>query len=102
MDTYLVHHPAALLERPIEASVFNPTNPYVLEGHVYCAAVEKPLSAFDIEQWQAHDVVRRLTDSGFCERGHKVGLPRRFRKADCALILHTRLSISEVVPANKS
>lgn len=65
MDTYLVHHPAALLERPIEASVFNPTNPYVLEGHVYCAAVEKPLSAFDIEQWQAHDVVRRLTDSGF-------------------------------------
>lgn len=65
MDTYLVHHPPALLERPIEASVFNPANPYVLEGHIYCAAVEKPLTSFDIEQWQAHDVVERLTENGF-------------------------------------
>lgn len=64
MDTYLVHHPAALLDRPIEASVFNPANPYVLEGHLYCAAVEKPLTSFDIEQWQASEVVQHLTEIG--------------------------------------
>ena len=27
MDTYLVHHPSALLGRPVEAIVFDPANP---------------------------------------------------------------------------
>ena len=30
LDTYLVHHPEALLGRPVEATVFDPANPYVL------------------------------------------------------------------------
>ncbi len=30
LDTYLVHHPSALLDRPVEATVTDPTNPYVL------------------------------------------------------------------------
>ena len=29
LDTYLVTHPEALLGRPVEATVFDPTNPYV-------------------------------------------------------------------------
>lgn len=48
MDNYLVHHPEALLGRPVEASVFNPSNPYILFGHVYCAAIEKPLTDADV------------------------------------------------------
>jgi len=68
MDTYLVHHPEALLGRPVERAVFNPRNPYVLRGHVYCAAVEKPLSEADVEALGANDVVAELTDAGLLRR----------------------------------
>lgn len=72
MDTYLVHHPEALLGKPVEASVFNPANPYILFGHVYCAAVEKPLDDATIAAWGAQDVVHQLAESGLLrhrERG---------------------------------
>ncbi|MCQ9348762.1 DEAD/DEAH box helicase [Corynebacterium phoceense] len=68
MDTYLVHHPEALLGRPVEASVFNPENPYILYGHVYCAAIEKPLQPADIEAWGAEGVVRALESDGLIRR----------------------------------
>lgn len=68
MDTYLVHHPEALLGRPVEASVFNPANPYILFGHVYCAAVEKPLDDATIAVWGAQDVVHQLAESGLLRR----------------------------------
>ncbi|WP_257181609.1 DEAD/DEAH box helicase [Corynebacterium cystitidis] len=68
MDTYLVNHPEALLGRPVENSVFNPTNPYVLWGHMYCAAVEAPLTQADIEAFGAQDVVDDLSARGFLRR----------------------------------
>ena len=68
MDTYLVHHPEALLGRPVERSVFNPRNPYVLRGHVYCAAVEKPLSEADVAAFGAAEVVDELTAAGLLRR----------------------------------
>ncbi|QPK79349.1 DUF1998 domain-containing protein [Corynebacterium lizhenjunii] len=68
MDTYLVHHPQALLGRPVEASVFNPANPYILYGHVYCAAVEKPLLPDDITAWGAQGVVDQLEAEGLLRR----------------------------------
>lgn len=68
MDTYLVHHPEALLGRPVEASVFNPANPYILGGHVYCAAVEKPLSDADVAAFRAESVVRDLAQRGLLRR----------------------------------
>jgi DEAD/DEAH box helicase domain-containing protein len=37
LDTYLVSHPEALLGKPVEASVFDPSNPYVLGPHL-CAS----------------------------------------------------------------
>ncbi len=49
LDTYLVHHPAALFGRPVEAVVLDPANPYVLGPHLCCAAAELPLTAADIE-----------------------------------------------------
>ncbi|WJY88790.1 DEAD/DEAH box helicase [Corynebacterium confusum] len=66
MDTYLVHHPAALLERDVEASVFNPRNPYLLYGHLYCAAVELPLS--DAEAAFAPAVVEALARDGLIKK----------------------------------
>lgn len=68
MDTYLVHHPDALLGRPVENSVFNPHNPYVLLGHVYCAAVEKPLTVEEVNDLGAQRVVDELTAAGLLRR----------------------------------
>src|SRR5262249_23737815 len=48
LDTYLAHHPAALLGRPLESSVLDPANPYVLEPQLACAAAELPLTDADL------------------------------------------------------
>lgn len=48
LDTYLVHHPAAVFGRPVEATVIDPDNPYVLGPQLCCAAAELPLTADDL------------------------------------------------------
>ena len=56
LDTYLVHHPAALLDKPIERVVIDPANPYILGPQLLCAATELPIDDAEVRSLGAEDV----------------------------------------------
>ncbi len=70
LDTYLVHHPEALFGRPVEATVFDPNNPYVLGPHLCAAAQELPLTPAELPDFGpgALELVRSLTAAGLLRR----------------------------------
>ena len=70
LDTYLVHHPEALLHQPVEATVLDPDNPYVLAPHLRAAAAELPLTEGDVEMFGP-------TAPGVADGLHRNGMLRR-------------------------
>jgi DEAD/DEAH box helicase domain-containing protein len=68
LDTYLVHHPGALLDKPIERVVIDPANPHVLRPQLLCAAVELPLTDAEMRAWNAEAVAAALVDDGLLRR----------------------------------
>jgi len=68
LDTYLVHHAEALLDKPIEMTVIDPSNPYVLGPQLLCAATELPLTDAEVRGWGATAVADALVDDGLLRR----------------------------------
>jgi DEAD/DEAH box helicase domain-containing protein len=70
LDTYLVRHPEILLRHPVEATVLDPGNPYVLAPHLCAAAAELALTDADLDIFgpQARAVVEDLTRTGRLRR----------------------------------
>ncbi|TDB87702.1 DEAD/DEAH box helicase [Actinomadura sp. 7K534] len=70
LDTFLVHHPEAIFGRPVEATVLDPDNPYVLEPHLCAAASEMPLTEDDLPLFgpSTADLLPDLVRRGFLRR----------------------------------
>jgi DEAD/DEAH box helicase domain-containing protein len=51
LDQYFMKHPDDLFERPYEAALLDPDNPYVVDAHLPCAAAEMPLTCKDETFW---------------------------------------------------
>ena len=68
LDTYLVHHPDALLGRPVEATVTDPRNPVLLAGQLRCAVSERPMSHAEAAAWGATEVLSGLAARGLVRR----------------------------------
>jgi DEAD/DEAH box helicase domain-containing protein len=79
LDTYLVHHPEALVGTPVETTVLDPGNSYVLAPHLCAAAAELPLTAHDLAGFSpgagqladglaADGLLRRRGGRWFCTR----------------------------------
>jgi len=70
LDTYLVHHPEALLDRAVEQTVFDPANPYVVGPHLCAAAQEVPIRETEVAMFgpQARELLDELTVAGRLRR----------------------------------
>ncbi len=70
LDTYLVRHPEILLRHPVEATVLDPDNPYVLGPHLCAAAAELALTEPDLDVFgpAARTVIDDLTAAGRLRR----------------------------------
>ncbi|MGH8794019.1 MAG: DEAD/DEAH box helicase, partial [Stackebrandtia sp.] len=62
LDTYLVNHPEAVFDRPVEATVLDPANPYVLGPHLLCAAYEQPLKPDETEMFGGEEAESLLEE----------------------------------------
>ncbi len=62
LDQWYARHPAELLDRPAEAVVVNPANPFVARAQIACAAHELPLTHTDDRYFgdALDDAVREL------------------------------------------
>jgi DEAD/DEAH box helicase domain-containing protein len=70
LDTYLVTHPDALLDRDVERTVFDPANPYVVGPHLCAAAQEVPIRDQEVEDFGVHarELLDELTTAGRLRR----------------------------------
>ena len=70
LDTYLVHHPEAIFDISVEATVFDPSNPYVLGPHLCAAAAELPVTPDERELFgpTAAGLLEQLVAQGYLRK----------------------------------
>ncbi|CAB4912550.1 MAG: DEAD/DEAH box helicase [Actinobacteria bacterium] len=71
LDAFVVEHPASILGAPVEASVFDPTNPVILGPHLCAAAAEISLTDTDAIRWfgpTSLALLADLADQGFLRK----------------------------------
>ena len=87
LDRYVLDHPETLTGNPLESTVIDPGNPYVLAGHLCSAAAEAPLRLDEVATWfgdgseelcaslAARGLLRRRRDGWYwTERGRPADL----------------------------
>lgn len=70
LDTFLIHHAEAIFDTPVEATVFDTTNPYVLAPHLCAAAAEQPLRADELDLFgpRTGELLGELVERGTLRR----------------------------------
>ncbi len=81
LDQYLARHPETFFGRPHEHAIVDLANPYILAGHLLCAAAERPLSVDEAVRFFGppaaahlqsleHQGLIRLTSRGYVYQSH--------------------------------
>ncbi|MCM2464842.1 DEAD/DEAH box helicase [Methanoculleus oceani] len=60
LDQYFMRHPQAFFSRPCEHAVVDTGNPYILSGHLLCAAAELPVDPERDGRWFGQDLPEML------------------------------------------
>ncbi|MFF9086012.1 DEAD/DEAH box helicase [Streptomyces sp. NPDC014991] len=103
LDTFLVHHPEALFDQPVESTVLDPDNPYVLAPHLCAAAAELPVTEEDLQLFgpACADVLQQLEVAKLLRRRTRAWhWTRRERAADLTDIRGTGGRPVQVVEAD--
>lgn len=87
LDTFLVHHPEAIFGTPVEDTVFDPDNPYILAPHLCAAAAECPLTETDLALFGplAPQVLEQLMQQGLIRHRPRGWFWARLDKSPAAL-----------------
>ncbi len=54
LDQYFMRHPEFFFQKSFENAIVNPANPYIMRGHLLCAAWELPLTSRDEDFFGEH------------------------------------------------
>ena len=70
LDTYLVNHPEAIFDVSVEATVFDPGNPYVLGPHLCAAAAELPIGVAELGLFgpTSESLLNQLVEQGYLRK----------------------------------
>ncbi len=54
VNQYIMNHPEYIFDRQIEEAVIDPDNPFVIIGHLQCAAQELPIAKSEVHKFGIH------------------------------------------------